>query len=207
MRRGKRNVAVAMRTRGRGMASGGGAAEGARGRGRAWQACCNVLYLLAGAGSRAMLEVRARGAGRMLPRVAFPPPFLPKPLCSDNSSIRTASLVVTQRPMPSRAVTMKAMAMTSKAISARMGNDEKRLARKLHFDDGKKPAEIARTLGRAKSSVTRLPAQPRQPNPIGRPRAITPEKTKSVLKKLDELVTQARRVDLLKKAGGGLIEE
>ena len=53
----------------------------------------------------------------------------------------------------------------------RMGDDEKRLAREMHFDRGYTPQAVAVTLGRHNSTIIRLLGQRRAPEPIGRPHA------------------------------------
>ena len=73
----------------------------------------------------------------------------------------------------------------------RMTPDEKRLARSMHFEQRKGPAEIARTLRRSLSSISRLLAQKRAPRPIGRPRALTEAKVDRIVALLERMVTAA----------------
>ena len=54
----------------------------------------------------------------------------------------------------------------------RMSEDEKRLAREMHFGRGHTPQSIAVALGRHNATITRLLAQQRAPKPIGRPRSL-----------------------------------
>ena len=59
------------------------------------------------------------------------------------------------------------------APPARMSPDEKQIVRKMHFEDNLAPAEITRRMVRDRSSITRLFAQKRRPNRIGRPATLT----------------------------------
>ena len=72
-----------------------------------------------------------------------------------------------------------------------MTPDEQRLARSMHFEQRKGPAEIARTLRRSLSSISRLLAQKRAPRPIGRPWALTEAKVDSIVALLERMVTAA----------------
>lgn len=73
----------------------------------------------------------------------------------------------------------------------RMTADEKRLARSMHFEQGKSRTQIARTLKRALSSISRLLAQKRAPKPIGRPRLLTEGKIDRIVALLEKMVNDA----------------
>ena len=68
---------------------------------------------------------------------------------------------------------------------------EKALARKLHFDQGRAPAEIARLLQCAASTIGRLLAQKRAPKPVGCPQALSEKKVDRLVKVLNTLVDEA----------------
>lgn len=73
----------------------------------------------------------------------------------------------------------------------RMSLDEKRLVRELHFEKQRAPADIARTLGRSPSSVTRLLAQTRAPNPVGRPGKLSEGQKDKLVALLEKMVDEA----------------
>ena len=54
-----------------------------------------------------------------------------------------------------------------KGKTPRMSAEEKRLARKMLFDRGMSPSDVAAALGRHLSSVCRLLAQKKAPRPMG----------------------------------------
>ena len=72
-----------------------------------------------------------------------------------------------------------------------MSDEEKRLAREWHFDDGQQPADIAKKLKRSISAVTRLLAQKKVPAPVGRPKALTKAQIDRIIRVTDELVDKA----------------
>ena len=57
----------------------------------------------------------------------------------------------------------------------RMTPDEKRLVREMVFERKMKPSQAATAMGRHISSITRLLAQKRAPNPVGRPKGMSEE--------------------------------
>ena len=71
---------------------------------------------------------------------------------------------------------VRKMHLKTPSAVPRMTPAEKTLIRRMHFDQGVAPARISDAIGRALSSVTRLLAQKKAPNKIGRPRALTEEK-------------------------------
>ena len=73
----------------------------------------------------------------------------------------------------------------------RMSLDEKRLVRELHFEQQRAPADIARTLGCPLSSVTRLLAQTRAPNPVGRPGKLSEGQKDKLVALLEKMVDEA----------------
>lgn len=73
----------------------------------------------------------------------------------------------------------------------RLTPDEKRLARCMHFEQKKQPAEIARTLDRSLSAICRLLGQKRAPRPVGRPPALTGAKVDRIVALLERMVTAA----------------
>ena len=73
----------------------------------------------------------------------------------------------------------------------RMSADEKRLVREMHFDRDMPPARIAEVTGRCLSSITRLLAQTRSPNPIGRPKALSDTQVDALVRKLEGMVNEA----------------
>ena len=72
-----------------------------------------------------------------------------------------------------------------------MSADEKAVARRLHFDQGKTPAEVARILQRSPSTVGRLLAQKKAPRPIGRPKALSERKVDNLVALLEKMVDDA----------------
>ena len=81
--------------------------------------------------------------------------------------------------------------MAAAAQPPRTPPAEKALARKLHFGQGKTPAEIARLLQRSASTVGRLLAQKRAPKAAGRPRALSETTVDRLVKVLNTLVDEA----------------
>ena len=81
--------------------------------------------------------------------------------------------------------------MAALAQPPRMSSDEKGLARRLHFDQGKSPADIARMLQRAASTVGRLLAQKKAPKPVGRPKALSEKKIDNLVALLEKMVDDA----------------
>ena len=73
----------------------------------------------------------------------------------------------------------------------RMPPAEKALARRLHFDQGKTPAQIAKLLQRSASTIGRLLAQKRAPRAVGRPKALSEKKVDHLVKVLNTLVDEA----------------
>ena len=73
----------------------------------------------------------------------------------------------------------------------KLSEDEVRLAKQWHEKDKIAPAEIAKRLGRNKSSITRLVAQQLPRKPQGAPRKLTEAKVDFLVKRLDELVVKA----------------
>ena len=99
-----------------------------------------------------------------------------------------------QAAMPmSRAKDMRAVKKLALkgAKPPRMSLDEKRLVRELHFEQQRAPADIARTLGRSPSSVTRLLAQTRAPNPVGRPGKLSEGQKDKLVALLEKMVDEA----------------
>ena len=72
-----------------------------------------------------------------------------------------ASLPLALRPLPASAMDQQQ--------PPRMSEDEKRLARTMHFDDHKAPTAIAATLKRSLSSICRLCAKARPGRAKARP--------------------------------------
>ena len=73
----------------------------------------------------------------------------------------------------------------------RMSVEEKRIARRMHFEEGLSPTKVATTLGRALSSITRLLAQKKTPKPVGRPRALSDKQIDTIIMKLEDMVNEA----------------
>ena len=73
----------------------------------------------------------------------------------------------------------------------RMSVEEKRIARSMHFEQGLTPTKVAKTLGRALSSITRLFAQKKAPKPVGRPRALSAKQIDTIIQKLEDMVDKA----------------
>ena len=73
----------------------------------------------------------------------------------------------------------------------RMAQDEKRLAREMHFDRGIPRTDVAKALGRDLSCVCRLLAQTKAPAPIGRPKALTTEQIDKLAALLEDMVDEA----------------
>ena len=73
----------------------------------------------------------------------------------------------------------------------RLTQEEKRLARKWYFEQKKLPSKIAEDLCRSVSSITRLLGQTKNPNPVGRPRALTEKQIEKMIAKLEEMVEEA----------------
>ena len=67
----------------------------------------------------------------------------------------------------------------------RMGPDEKRLVREMHFDRHMRPTDIATSIGRDLSSICRLLAQKKVPNPSGGRAALSKEQVDRAVKVLD----------------------
>lgn len=72
-----------------------------------------------------------------------------------------------------------------------MSPEEKRLARELHFEKGKRPVEVADLLGRDLSCVVRLLAQKKAPNRVGRPPLLTEGQVDRLVQVADALVDKA----------------
>lgn len=72
-----------------------------------------------------------------------------------------------------------------------MTPDEKNLVRRMHFEQSKKPTDIAEALGRSLSAVCRLLAQKKAPKPIGRPKALSDAKVDRIVALLDNMVDEA----------------
>ena len=77
------------------------------------------------------------------------------------------------------------------APTPRMTPAEKRIAHSMHFDQGFSRTEVATLLKRSLSSVSRLFAQKKAPQPIGRPRALTDKKLDRICAVLDKMVDEA----------------
>ena len=73
----------------------------------------------------------------------------------------------------------------------RLSVEEKRIAREMHFDRHMTPTDVAIALGRHLSSITRLFAQKRIPNRIGRPKALTEKMIDKLEKTLEAMVEKA----------------
>jgi len=82
-------------------------------------------------------------------------------------------------------------AVKVKAKTPRMSPDEKRIAREMHFDRKMRPTDIAAALGRDLSSVCRLLAQKKAPQPIGRPKALTDSQIDHVVEVLEKMIDEA----------------
>ena len=78
-----------------------------------------------------------------------------------------------------------------KGKTLRMTLDEKRLVRDMVFERKTKPSEAATAMGRHISSITRLLAQKRAPNPVGRPKGMSEEQIDRAVKVLEEMVDEA----------------
>ena len=72
-----------------------------------------------------------------------------------------------------------------------MSADEKNIVRRMHFEVGKSRSEIARLLKRSLSSVSRLLAQKKAPQGIGRPRALTEKQFGRVVDTSEKMVDAA----------------
>ena len=72
-----------------------------------------------------------------------------------------------------------------------MTPDENNLVRRMHFEQSKKPTDIAEALGRSLSAVCRLLAQKKAPKPIGRPKALSDAKVDRIVALLDNMVDEA----------------
>ena len=90
-----------------------------------------------------------------------------------------------QSLFPAPQVCQRACPMAAIAQPPRMPPAEKVLARKLHFDQGKTPADIARLLQRSASTIGRLLAQERAPKAVGRPKALSEKKVDRLVKLLN----------------------
>jgi transposase len=73
----------------------------------------------------------------------------------------------------------------------RMSEEEKRLARQMHFDKGLTPTEIADKFDRHVSSIARLLAQKKKPNPMGRPKKLSGAQVKKLTRTMDAMVAEA----------------
>jgi hypothetical protein len=73
----------------------------------------------------------------------------------------------------------------------RMSPDEKRLVREMHFDRGMAPVDIATSLGRNISSICRLLAQKKAPNPNGRRACLSKEQVDKAEKVLNKMIDAA----------------
>ena len=69
-----------------------------------------------------------------------------------------------------------------------MTEDEKRLIRSMAYDKKMAPVSIAPLVNRDLSSVCRLLAQKRAPQPIGRPIEFTEDKVDKLVKVLETMV-------------------
>ena len=89
----------------------------------------------------------------------------------------------------------KAAALTKKSIKRNkpfhMTEDEKALARRMHFDQKMPPSKVASTLGRDLSAVCKMLAQKRAPAPSGRPRILDKEKIDKLVALLEKMVDDA----------------
>jgi hypothetical protein len=74
---------------------------------------------------------------------------------------------------------------------ARMGPDEKRLVREMHFDRHMRPTDIAKAVGRDLSSICRLLAQKKAPNPSGGRAALSTQQIDRAAKVLEEMIDKA----------------
>ena len=82
-------------------------------------------------------------------------------------------------------------AFLKKQKAPRMTEEEKRLARDLHFNQKVAPKDIATTLGRHISCVCRLLAQKCVPAPMGRPTVLSNADVDKLISLLEQMVDEA----------------
>ena len=106
---------------------------------------------------------------------------------------RSGRLQVPVAPPHARAVARSSNTVARKMarLPPRMSDEEKRIARAMHFEQGFPPVRVAENLGRDLSSVTRLLAPGKLPKPVGRPRAVTDAKVDAIVAKLEAMVDEA----------------
>ena len=73
----------------------------------------------------------------------------------------------------------------------RMSLEEKSIIRRMHFDQHTPPVRVSEIMGRSLSAITRLLAQKKAPNRIGRPNALTEAKVDSIVNTLEKMVDEA----------------
>ena len=76
-------------------------------------------------------------------------------------------------------------------VWGKMTTTEVQLAKAWFVNDGEKPSEIARRLGRDKSTITRLLIKRRPRNAQGRKRLLTAAAVDKLEKKLEEMILKA----------------
>lgn len=73
----------------------------------------------------------------------------------------------------------------------RMSEDEQRIARDLYYNKKMRPCDIAKTLSRDKSSISRLLNQKKPSQDVGRPVELTKEKIDKIVDVLEQMVEEA----------------
>jgi hypothetical protein len=83
------------------------------------------------------------------------------------------------------------MVVGEKKKPPRMSPDEKRLVREMHFDRHMRPTDIATSVGRSLSSICRLLAQKKAPNPTGGRAALSEAQVDRAVKVLNDMIDKA----------------